>query len=167
MELVNQRWIEMPPDIVTGHHQLQQMLEEGNWEALDHGYKCLLLMAYSYGKSSQLVWDMCQCINKLNVPYSKAREILKPIITNAEEATLADQVVDYLAQYKVIEIVTTLSVLTNMVHNDGFSLHESLAILRVDDKHCKFYKRLLDMSEDERSDLIDAYAQEVTASYFS
>lgn len=167
MELVNQRWIEMPPDIVTGHHQLQQMLEEGNWEALDHGYKCLLLMAYSYGKSSQLVWDMCQCINKLDVPYSKAREILKPIITNAEEATLADQVVDYLAQYKVIEIVTTLSVLTNMVHNDGFSLHESLAILRVDDKHCKFYKRLLDMSEDERSDLIDAYAQEVTASYFS
>ena len=40
VELVNQKWIEMPPDIVTGHHQLQQMLEEGNWEALDHGYKC-------------------------------------------------------------------------------------------------------------------------------
>ena len=167
MELVNQKWIEMPPDIVTGHHQLQQMLEEGNWEALDHGYKCLILMAYSYGKSSQLVWDMCQCINNLDVSYSKAREILKPIITQEEEATLADQVVDYLAQYKVIEITATLSVFTNMVQNDGFSVQEALAILRVDDKQCKFYKRLLDMSEDERSALIDAYAQEVTANYFS
>ena len=46
MKLIDEKWIEMPTDIVTGHHQLQQMLVEGAWEELNHGYSA---MAYNCG----------------------------------------------------------------------------------------------------------------------